>query len=74
MIKTLAIIFGLIIFFLILSLIGQLDDLCEYEKKIKEAREIYENKTSIKYKKKRFMENKNTSDLMYEVLKGENKE
>ena len=40
MIKTLAImliIAGLIIFFLILALIGQLDDLCEYEKKIKKA-------------------------------------
>lgn len=76
MIKTLTIaliISGLIIFFLILALIGQLDDLCGYEKKIKKAIEIYENKTSIEYKKKRFMENKNTSDLMYETLKGEDK-
>ena len=34
MIKTLVIIFGLIIFFLVLALIGQLDDLCETEKEI----------------------------------------
>ena len=61
----------IIIFFLILVLISQLNDLSKYEERINKAMEIYENKTSIEYKKKRFMEEKNTSDLMYEVLKGE---
>ena len=52
MIKTLTIaliISGLIIFFLILALIGQLDDSCEYEKKIKRAR-AFINKYWVSYK------------------------
>lgn len=50
MIKTLAImliIAGLIIFFLILGLISQLDDLCEYEKKIKAIQEELEKEINI---------------------------
>ena len=50
MIKTLTIaliIAGLIIFFLILALIGQLDDLCEYEKKIKTIQEELEKEINI---------------------------
>jgi len=39
--------------------------------KNRKAREIYENSSSIIYKKKRFMEGKTTADLMYEALKGE---
>ena len=41
---------------------------------INKAIEIYENKETIKYKMKKFLESKNTSDLMYEALKGVNKE
>lgn len=37
------------------------------------AMEIYEKRTTCEYKKKRFMENKSTSDLMYEILKGDSK-
>ena len=40
---------------------------------IKETLEIYENRNTCKYKKERFMEDKSTSDLMYDVLKGEDK-
>ena len=41
-----------------------------FEQKEK-AIEIYENSTSIEYKKKRFMEDKTTADLMYEALQGD---
>lgn len=41
---------------------------------INKAIEIYENRNSIKYKKKRFMEDKSTNDLMYEALKESDKE
>ena len=39
--------------------------------RIDKAIEIYENRNTCKYKKKRFMEGKNTGTLMYEILKGE---
>ena len=34
------------------------------------AIDIYENRNTTKYKKIRFMEDKSTADLMYDVLKG----
>lgn len=37
---------------------------------IHKAIKIYENKNTCEYKKKRFMEDKSTSDLMYEALTG----
>ena len=45
-----------------------------YLNNIIKAIEIYENKETVKYKKKKFLESKNTSDLMYEALKGDDKE
>jgi len=56
------------------TMIGQSQGLDELQNRINKAKEIYENRNSIKYKKKRFMEGKNTSDLMYEVLKEEKNE
>lgn len=47
------------------------EDLKKAQKRIDKAIEIYENKDKIEYKKKRFIEDKYTSDLMYEILKGE---
>ena len=44
------------------------------EEKLKKAREIYEKQYTIKYRKKRFMEDKTVGDLMYEVLIGSDKE
>ena len=55
-------------------MIGKTKYIFELLDKINKAKEIYENRNSIKYKKKRFMEDKNTSDLMYEVLKGDKDE
>ena len=46
----------------------------EANNKIDKAIEIYENKETINYKKKKFLGSKNTSDLMYEALKGDDKE
>lgn len=46
-------------------------DYYELKEKIDTALEIYEKRNSVKYKKKRFMEDKTTHDLMYEVLKGD---
>lgn len=43
------------------------------QERIDKAIEIYEKRTTCEYKKKRFMEDKGTSDLMYDVLKGEDK-
>lgn len=43
----------------------------ELQTRIDKAIEIYEKRTTCEYKKKRFMEDKSTSDLMYEILKGE---
>lgn len=37
---------------------------------IDKAIEIYENRNSIILKKQRFMEDKDTGDLMYDILKG----
>ena len=37
---------------------------------INKAIEIYENRNSIRFKKQRFMEDKDTGDLMYDILKG----
>ena len=45
-----------------------------YKSRIDKAIEIYENSTSVEYKKKRFMGDKTTADLMYEVLQGEDKD
>ena len=41
------------------------------QSRIDKAIEIYENRNSIKFKKQRFMEDKDTGDLMYDILKGE---
>lgn len=41
------------------------------QERINKAIEIYENRNSIKFKKQRFMEDKDTVDLMYDILKGE---
>ncbi len=41
---------------------------------INKAIEIYENRNSIEYKKKRFMEDKTIGYYMYEELKGVDKE
>ena len=38
--------------------------------RINKVIEIYENRNTCKYKKQRFMEDKTTADLMYEVIKG----
>lgn len=46
----------------------------DYAKRIIKAIEIYENRNSIEYKKKRFMEDKTIGYYMYEVLKGVYKE
>ena len=43
-------------------------------KRVEKAIEIYENKNACEYKKKRFMKDKSTSDLMYEVLIGGDEE
>lgn len=37
--------------------------------KVQKVLEIYENSNSIKYKRKRFMEDKTTADLIYELFK-----
>ena len=42
----------------------------DYKSRIDKAIEIYQNRNSVNIKKKRFMEDKNTSDLMYEMLQG----
>ena len=44
------------------------------KKRINKAIEIYENRNSIEYKKKRFMEDKTIGYFMYEELKGVDKE
>ena len=41
-----------------------------YKQRIDKAIEIYKNRNTCKYKKERFMEDKSTSDLMYEELLG----
>ncbi len=43
------------------------------EEKLRKAKEIYEKQYTIKYRKKRFMEDKTVGDLMYEVLIGSDK-
>ena len=45
-----------------------------YAKRIIKAIEIYENRNSIEYKKKKFMEDTAIGHFMYEVLKGDDKE
>ena len=51
---------------------SELEDKYITEKaKNQKAIEIYENKMSIEYKQKRFMEGKTTADLMYEALQGD---
>jgi len=75
MIKTLTIaliISGLIIFFLILALIGQLNDLCEYEKKINKAIEYIEDNT-YKSNETEYMDLTGIRELL-DILKGEDKE
>ena len=42
----------------------------DYKSRNEKAREIYKNRNTCKYKKERFMEDKSTSDLMYEALTG----
>ena len=49
------------------------EQLEDYKQRNEKAIEIYEKRTTCEYKKKRFMEDKNTSDLMYDILKGGNK-
>lgn len=43
----------------------------EKQDRIDKALKIYENRNSVRFKKQRFMEDKDTGDLMYDVLKGE---
>ena len=45
----------------------------DLEEKLRKAKEIYEKQYTIKYRKKRFMEDKTVGDLMYEVLIGSDK-
>ena len=49
-------------------------ELKDYKSRIDKATEIYKNRNTCKYKKERFMKDKSTSDLMYEVLQGDDKE
>lgn len=46
----------------------------DYKLRVDKAIEIYEKRNTCEYKKKRFMEDKSTSYLMYEILKGEDKQ